>query len=1486
MPTYLSEKPDHIIPISPPTRTRTQSLPFSKLSWENFERLCKALVETESDVRSCKLYGSQGHSQHGIDLIALAKNLQDKQPRVYQCKRVEKYSAAQIKGAVKKFRDNIPTIRRKWKTVPSRFVLCCRCPLQSPDCQDEIVRQRNVLAQFGISFETWDEGELSKQLKDHPKIVDDFFEREWVRAFNGQEAAMALSQMFTLVSAHTSSSVAPVATLLLSKELESQILTTALDKELSEQCKAIREDFQKGARQKALLAIQFYLDRFDTDLHIASKIVRAKFWYTAGVLQWKIPQTRLHAKACLEKAQRLDPSLDIRDLSARILFADGKGSEALKVLEPINTQQVAILKLALFLDLRKLDEFDALWQTESVERDDATYELLAYRQRLDRKFQDALQSIQVSLEQSPRIPSHLLAAAHIYFWHAIPEHLDKAPHSILPAWIHPLFYAPTATQAHLLEKAASYYKQALAITSEAGPTEADQAREIEEFILLCLAYHPLQRVQAQELAARLLSEDPTVFTALFYCLEWDVPFDLDRSIAKLEAKRGKQATTPNDISTLCQLYDRKGDHNHAIQLMEAEKSRFFSDREEGLWVELMTNLYSRGGQASKARSLQQETAPDLIMSLRLQALEHDIAGNHSATEQAALKAWKTSQSPIDLINLCGFYRKTEQWAKLAPMAEQLASISLDPRSLWYRVESLYRTQLYQQCLDVIDKHQSVWLEPSLLDNILRIKIECLIKLNRLDDAVVQLEAIRKERPSTEVVQRLADAYFRLGRRDHAVRTLREAAAQPSADTHLLIGTSQLLVHENPEEAFQLAQRATETAPTDPSVWMFFIETGFLTGHDLEASQRLQEFRERFPTSTALEAVSFPDVVQRMAAQQQAQRERWDLYRRAEAPVHVWMDVEHHPLGFDWYVRFETNRKATTWNKKLPIYARHGSRGFETDVVPLETKGILLEYTSLLLCHKLTIFPILEQAFERIILAPSTLSLIQTESLKAARFQVSRQTISQAVKTVLDSGVMRILTEAPHDEALKEFQVDHLGRTDALLFYYAKQEKGLVLVHHLTKEAIGQLELNEELGRARVFPYEVLTAMCEVGALSKQELESIAVACHGQPCREDLVQLLTKKPFLVLDIETAEFFARHELLEGLTRAFQIGIPKHETDHIAHTLEEFRLRQEASEWLNDLNRYLSERLNQRYFFPSTTLPDSRAGDRGQCARVLEELIYTTRIEPYPFWSDDRMVNRHAHVEKQLIVTIDAVLSFVNKKGLLSTEQYYDYLIKLMQLNVLYLPIPSDLVAQYLRRAGISAEGALRETYELKIIRRYAAYVFSHGTALHPLPIEHGRPSEAAAYFYSFRETCRETVIELWTDETLPKQHKDLASKWIVERLWKGMEDIAHLETHPLSPEDMVAISQSFLIGFGLVMTFADSERRGENAAAYLDWLYEKHLESHWQSNPSLKQLVLKKIRQVIIGMVEKETGDRRKITLALLAHVLATTSKELAALIPLR
>ena len=59
------------------------------------------------------------------------------------------------------------------------------------------LRRRNsgatqALAQRRISFEPWDRNRLSELLKPYPELVDDFFGREWVKAFCGAEAAESL----------------------------------------------------------------------------------------------------------------------------------------------------------------------------------------------------------------------------------------------------------------------------------------------------------------------------------------------------------------------------------------------------------------------------------------------------------------------------------------------------------------------------------------------------------------------------------------------------------------------------------------------------------------------------------------------------------------------------------------------------------------------------------------------------------------------------------------------------------------------------------------------------------------------------------------------------------------------------------------------------------------------------------------------------------------------------------------------------------------------------------------------------------------------------------------------------------------------------------------------------------------------------------------------------------------------------------------------
>jgi hypothetical protein len=43
-------------------------LPFADLAWDNFERLSLRLIELDSEVEYCQLYGVPGQNQEGIDI--------------------------------------------------------------------------------------------------------------------------------------------------------------------------------------------------------------------------------------------------------------------------------------------------------------------------------------------------------------------------------------------------------------------------------------------------------------------------------------------------------------------------------------------------------------------------------------------------------------------------------------------------------------------------------------------------------------------------------------------------------------------------------------------------------------------------------------------------------------------------------------------------------------------------------------------------------------------------------------------------------------------------------------------------------------------------------------------------------------------------------------------------------------------------------------------------------------------------------------------------------------------------------------------------------------------------------------------------------------------------------------------------------------------------------------------------------------------------
>ncbi len=182
IPGYLRDLPESVV-VTPPVEPRTYELPFDRLSWRDFERLVFRLLRKGSDVDYCAPYGRSGQAQDGIDVYA---RLSGGGHDCWQVKSRAEVIASDIENAVDDF------LKGKWAASAKRFVICVRGSLADTRLQDVIEVLAARLDENGIVFEGVDGIQLSEKLRSHPDIVDDFFGRNWLVAFAGEEAAKSL----------------------------------------------------------------------------------------------------------------------------------------------------------------------------------------------------------------------------------------------------------------------------------------------------------------------------------------------------------------------------------------------------------------------------------------------------------------------------------------------------------------------------------------------------------------------------------------------------------------------------------------------------------------------------------------------------------------------------------------------------------------------------------------------------------------------------------------------------------------------------------------------------------------------------------------------------------------------------------------------------------------------------------------------------------------------------------------------------------------------------------------------------------------------------------------------------------------------------------------------------------------------------------------------------------------------------------------------
>jgi hypothetical protein len=171
--------------VDPPIVSNVQSLPLEKLSWEDFEKLCLAIVQIKFSINDCEIYGTKGQAQEGIDIFAKQEN---GRYSTYQCKRYKEFEPDDLAKIVDFFKS------KKFFKQTDKLVVSTSCEWNKTQFQDKFEELKTELENDKIELVKWDKIQLCRILKKHPDIVFDFFGGEWVKRFNGEHSLIQISK--------------------------------------------------------------------------------------------------------------------------------------------------------------------------------------------------------------------------------------------------------------------------------------------------------------------------------------------------------------------------------------------------------------------------------------------------------------------------------------------------------------------------------------------------------------------------------------------------------------------------------------------------------------------------------------------------------------------------------------------------------------------------------------------------------------------------------------------------------------------------------------------------------------------------------------------------------------------------------------------------------------------------------------------------------------------------------------------------------------------------------------------------------------------------------------------------------------------------------------------------------------------------------------------------------------------------------------------
>lgn len=839
---------------------------------------------------------------------------------------------------------------------------------------------------------------------------------------------------------------------------------------------------------------------------------------------------------------------------------------------------------------------------------------------------------------------------------------------------------------------------------------------------------------------------------------------------------------------------------------------------------------TRTGDFDGAAAFLEAHAGDLGESVapRLRLMIRDARGEDPTDEAVGL--FERSNAIEDLRNLVQVLWSRSRWRGLAPYAELLFAREPNFQNAMLRLNCLQRIKTSAKEISAFLEGTvgTVEQRPELRSARARAHFEAgnHLEAKRLNDELAA------ERVHVDDLALDVNIAIRTGDWDRfATLAVRGWERRSQLDSRMLLSLAQLVGFSDPAQALILAQEAVARDGDDPAILVAANAVAIAARSDDLGVSWVHKAAELSKQGGPVSTFSFREMVEFMKSNAESWREKNDLYRSAQVPLHMAASLFNAPLSQLLIAVPRQNTEEVDPRRRQPVPIRSGGR---EPIAAHAFTRVALDITTLFVLSEIGMLGDVLDSLDEAFVSPRVMELLLDDRRRVAFHQPSRIAEVKPLNAWVTSGRLKVIESKAEAPLTKE-----VGEEAAALLSEAKNRGGMFIHPGPLFRAASYMDEEATLGDLEPLvagPIDVVTALHGEGTITQAACNE-AVAALQRPGMAARRAVAPAVP-LYLDGLAVQYLHGAKVLQPLLNSGHvIWIHRSTVDEWQALLATEPMTEQLTAAIDELRRTVrSGLLTGKVKFLAQSRKQRDELNAPAMLPLVDLLEDTADAEAAVI--DDRMLGGNPTLTDStgrsvpLLSSLDLLDALVTR-GKVSKTSQRESLHLLRSRCFFCIPIASDDLSFYVGQATVR-DGKLKETAELRAIRQYLARLNSTDVLCTGADLN---------YQDSLWRVATVAIGTLWQDVGIPTSDASAKSDWIAANILPDLELALRFAPDRESRIDDLAAAR---LAVSLMPPGVDRERR----RAYTRWFEQSRLSPLVPGNTGVLDLAAIHAAQILI------------------------------------